>query len=68
MADDVAAELKKAIDRILASKARKKLVVAGPGAGKTTLFRQLLDSTAGTVERCLRFSLAFTSAIIFQLG
>lgn len=53
MADDVAAELKKAVDQVLASKARKKLVVAGPGAGKTTLFRKLLDSTAGTVDQRL---------------
>jgi hypothetical protein len=33
----------KAIARVLASKSRKKLIVAGPGAGKTTIFRKLLD-------------------------
>ncbi len=53
MADDVEAELKRAVDRVLASKARKKLVVAGPGAGKTTLFRKLLDGTAGAVDERL---------------
>ena len=36
-----------------ASKARKKLVVAGPGAGKTTLFRKLLDSADGTADQRL---------------
>ena len=52
-AEDVAAELKTTVDRVLASKARKKLVVAGPGAGKTTLFRKLLDGTAGTTDQRL---------------
>ena len=28
----------------------KKLVVAGPGAGKTTLFRKLLDGSAGSAD------------------
>ena len=53
MADDVERELKAAVDRILASKSRKKLVVAGPGAGKTTLFRELLDQAAGASGRRL---------------
>lgn len=53
MSDDVAAELKAAVDKVLASKARKKLVVAGPGAGKTTLFRRLLDGGAGTADERL---------------
>jgi hypothetical protein len=35
MVDNAEAELEAAIDKVLASKARKKLVVAGPGAGKT---------------------------------
>lgn len=46
-------ELNEAIDRILASESRKKLVVAGPGAGKTTLFRKLLDKTNAGRERRL---------------
>jgi superfamily I DNA/RNA helicase len=53
MVDDVAAELEAAVDKVLASKARKKLVVAGPGAGKTTLFRKLLDGTQGTADQRL---------------
>jgi superfamily I DNA/RNA helicase len=44
---DVKAELKAATDRILASKSAKKLVVAGPGAGKTYLFGELLKSAGG---------------------
>lgn len=53
MANDVERELREAVGRILASKSRKKLVVAGPGAGKTTLFRELLDQAAGASERRL---------------
>jgi len=35
-------ELRTAIQRILSSPSRKKLVVAGPGTGKTALFKELL--------------------------
>lgn len=38
------AELDAAIDHILASSSRKRLVVAGPGAGKTSLFKGLLNA------------------------
>jgi hypothetical protein len=48
MEADVTAELKEAIDRILQSSGRKKLVVAGPGTGKTTLFRALLEAGSGS--------------------
>jgi len=40
-------ELGKAVDRVISSTSRKKLVVAGPGTGKTTLFRKLLESSKG---------------------
>jgi superfamily I DNA/RNA helicase len=50
MSDDVKRELDEAIGRILASKSPKKLVVAGPGAGKTTVFRKLLDGSAGRAD------------------
>jgi superfamily I DNA/RNA helicase len=47
MTDDVQAQAKAALDRILGSASRKKLVVAGPGAGKTYLFDKLLDADQG---------------------
>jgi superfamily II DNA or RNA helicase len=50
---DLKAELKAATDRVLASKSRRKLVVAGPGAGKTYLFRELLKSADGSSEQRL---------------
>jgi superfamily I DNA/RNA helicase len=43
-----AEELNAAVNKVLESKSRKKLVVAGPGAGKTTLFKKLLEITAGS--------------------
>jgi superfamily I DNA/RNA helicase len=52
-AEGVATELKNAVDRILASPSTKKLVVAGPGAGKTTLFRQMLDASKGAAAEHL---------------
>jgi superfamily I DNA/RNA helicase len=53
MPNDVQCELDQAIARVLASTSRKKLVVAGPGAGKTTLFRKLLDAAGGAADRRL---------------
>ena len=50
-------ELKKAIDRIVHSDSPKKLIVAGPGTGKTTLFRKLLESMSG--NRKTRLVLTF---------
>lgn len=41
------AELKAAFDAILLSTARKKLIVAGPGTGKTTLFKEILRRATG---------------------
>lgn len=40
-------ELRQAVDRVISSTSRKKLVVAGPGTGKTTLFRKLLEHVNG---------------------
>lgn len=40
-------ELEQAVDRILRSTSPKKLIVAGPGAGKTFLFRKVLERTPG---------------------
>lgn len=41
------AELEEAIERTLASTSPKKLVIAGPGTGKTTLFRRMLELSPG---------------------
>jgi superfamily I DNA/RNA helicase len=53
MASEVERELSDAVDRVLASTSRKKLVVAGPGAGKTTLFRKLLEKASGNSKQRL---------------
>ena len=50
-------ELRGAIRKILASPSRKKLVVAGPGTGKTTLFKQMLELAPG--DRNQRIVLTF---------
>ena len=46
-------ELDVAVKKVLESKSPKKLVVAGPGAGKTTLFEKLLDQTPGDASQRL---------------
>jgi hypothetical protein len=56
---DTQAELNGAIHRIIASDSRKKLVVAGPGAGKTYLFSKLLAAAKGEPkQRYLRNGLS----------
>ncbi len=44
-------EFKAAIEAVLQSPARKKLVIAGPGTGKTTLFKQILKTAAGKPDQ-----------------
>lgn len=57
MQKDVETELREAVQRILHSPSRKKLVVAGPGTGKTWLFRELLEHAPG--QRDERLVLTF---------
>ncbi len=45
------AELRAAIEAVLSSPSDKKLVIAGPGAGKTTLFKQLLELAPGVPDQ-----------------
>jgi superfamily I DNA/RNA helicase len=45
------AELQSAIEAVLASPSRKKLVIAGPGAGKTTLFKKMLKLAPGNPDQ-----------------
>ncbi|MFC1528516.1 UvrD-helicase domain-containing protein [Candidatus Latescibacterota bacterium] len=40
-------ELRAAIEAVLSSPSHKKLVISGPGTGKTTLFKQLLELAPG---------------------
>lgn len=58
-------ELRKAIDRVISSTSRKKLVVAGPGTGKTTLFRKLLESSKG--DKHARLILTFLNNLKKEL-
>jgi hypothetical protein len=45
------AELKATIEAVLSSHSAKKLVIAGPGTGKTTLFKQLLKRAPGKPDQ-----------------
>lgn len=45
------AELRAAIEAVLSSLSDKKLVIAGPGTGKTTLFRHLLEHAPGEPDQ-----------------
>jgi superfamily I DNA/RNA helicase len=55
------AELREAIERVVTSKSPKKLIVAGPGAGKTTLFKRLLKVAPG--ESNNRLVLTFINSL-----
>lgn len=55
------AELKAAIEAVLSSPSNKKLVIAGPGTGKTILFKQLLELAPGEPNR--RIVLTFINTL-----
>ncbi len=58
-------ELEQAVQRILKSDSRRKLIVAGPGTGKTTLFKKLLESGPG--DRKSRVVLTFITNLRDEL-
>jgi len=53
MSTETEADLERAIAAIVEDPSRKKLVVAGPGTGKTWLFERLLQHTRGDTEKRL---------------
>lgn len=55
------AELRAAIEAVLSSLSDKKLVIAGPGTGKTTLFRHLLERAPGEPDQ--RIVLTFINTL-----
>ena len=54
-------ELQRCVRRVLDSPSKRKLVVAGPVTGKTTLFKQLLQGCAGDADD--RLVLTFISTL-----
>lgn len=54
-------ELKRAIDAVVSSRSPRKLVVAGPGTGKTTLFKKLLEASPGDASN--RLVLTFVNTL-----
>jgi superfamily I DNA/RNA helicase len=55
-------ERQKHVDYILVSKANKKIVVAGPGTGKTYLFKKLLEGKTNTL------TLTFINSLVEDLS
>src|SRR6266446_8000047 len=47
MVPELEAQLRRILEEIVNSGAARKIVVAGPGTGKTTLFRRLLEARIG---------------------
>jgi len=45
MLPELEAQLEQILDSIVSSEAPRKVIDAGPGTGKTTLFRRLLQAT-----------------------
>lgn len=56
------AERRKYVDAVLQSASRKKIVVAGPGTGKTYLFKQMLKGKKNTL------TLTFVNALVEDLS
>jgi ATP-dependent DNA helicase UvrD/PcrA len=59
-------ELKAATYKILESTARRKLIIAGPGAGKTWTFKRLLERAPGDAES--RLVLTFINSLTSDLA
>lgn len=60
-------ELQAAIDLIVESNHPKKIVVAGPGAGKTSLFKKLLSKSKEANQDASHLVMTFISALAEEL-
>lgn len=58
--------LKSAVEKIISSESPRKLVVSGPGTGKTTLFQKVLRSLQANEKECL--ALTFINNLKEQLS
>ena len=65
--DQFERELQAAIDLIVQSKHPKKIVVAGPGAGKTSLFKKLLSKSKLANQDASHLVVTFISALAEEL-
>jgi superfamily I DNA/RNA helicase len=67
MPDDIQNEWKEAVDLIVTSNHPKKVVVAGPGAGKTTLFKKLLQKSTTAKPDASHLVLTFINGLAAEL-
>jgi hypothetical protein len=58
---DPTEELNRAVEKVLASGSTKRLIIAGPGAGKTFLFKRILERTVG--DEHSRITLTFINEL-----
>jgi superfamily I DNA/RNA helicase len=58
---DPTEELNQTVEKVLASTSAKRLIVAGPGAGKTFLFKRILERTDG--DEHSRIALTFINEL-----
>ena len=65
--DDFQRELQAAIDLVVQSNHPKKIVVAGPGAGKTSLFKTLLSKSKEADKDASHLVVTFISALAEEL-
>ncbi len=65
--DNFQRELEAAIDLIVQSNHRKKIVVAGPGAGKTSLFKKLLSKSKAANQEASHLVVTFIGALAEEL-
>ena len=66
--EDLKRELAEATAKIVGSARRKKLVVAGPGAGKTYLFKRLLNASSSGNEGATHLVVSFINALVSDLA
>ena len=68
MLPELEAQLEQILNSIVSSEAPRKVIVAGPGTGKTTLFRRLLQARDGPRDGRLVLTFITTEGKSFTYG